>query len=126
MVTDPTYCCWRTWIFLVTDSLYQALVNAGYQVTHRLAPEYTWDGTDPALAGFAGVVHLAGFTYFAGLSAAAQESLVTYVNAGGHYVTNMYTQYKVWETKTEPLMTDLALHRWGGGVQAPIIVSIVR
>jgi hypothetical protein len=45
----------------------------------------------------------------------AQTTLVNFVNAGGRYVTDMYTPYEVWTTQTEPLMADLALNQWGGG-----------
>src|SRR5919199_814906 len=38
-----------------TNSLADTLTQAGFSVTVRPAPEYTWDGTNPALDGFAAV-----------------------------------------------------------------------
>jgi len=101
-----------------TLALESALRDAVYAVTRRPGPEYTWTGADPAPDGFDAIVHLDGATYYASLSAAAQTALVNFVNGGGHYVTDMYTQYEVRTTATQPLMTDLALHQWGGGAAA--------
>ena len=46
-----------------TTALGTSLANAGFQVTVRPAPEFSWDGTNPALTGYALVIHLNGVTW---------------------------------------------------------------
>lgn len=69
-----------------TPALADTLAAAGFAVTVRPGPEYTWDGTDPALAGFDVVVHLNGSTYDGAFDFAAQQALSNYVQNGGGYV----------------------------------------
>jgi hypothetical protein len=91
-----------------TTALTTSLADAGLLVTVRPAPEYTWDGTNPALAGFDAVVHLNGTTYDWPLPASAQTALTDFVQNGGGYVTARWDGYEV-----QPGLAELALQEMG-------------
>jgi hypothetical protein len=79
-----------------TDALVNSLVAAGFQVTARPAPEYTWNGTNPSLTDYKVVVHLNGATYNPGeaLPPGAQVQLSAFVEAGGGYVAAQWNGFE--------------------------------
>lgn len=78
------------------DALVNSLAAAGFQVTARPAPEYTWNGTNPSLTGFKVVIHLNGSTYNPGqaLSIDAQTQLSAFVQAGGGFVASQWNGFE--------------------------------
>jgi Trehalose utilisation len=91
-----------------TNALANSLANAGFVVTLRPAPEYTWDGTNPSLSGFDAVVHLNGTTFDYPLPNSAQTALTSFVQGGGGYVTARWDGYE-----SQPQMTELVLQEMG-------------
>jgi hypothetical protein len=98
-------------------------------VTLRPAPEYTWDGTNPALDEYDVVIHLNGNTFGEGqaLSATAQSALVDFVMNGGAYVGAQWNSYEA--TGAQGVMQDLVLAGFPGSVEencasCPITYSI--
>jgi hypothetical protein len=92
-----------------TNALADTLTAAGFQVTIRPGPEYTWDGTNPALAGFAVVVHLNGASYDGTLDLGAQQALKAFVENGGGFIGAQWNGYEY-----TPEMSDLVLQTTGG------------
>jgi hypothetical protein len=103
-----------------TSALANSIVDAGFVVTIRPAPEYTWDGTNPSLDGYDLIIHLNGNTVSDGqmLSPAAQSVLVDFVRAGGGFIGSQWNSYEVWNTQEmtgEPaVMQDLVLAGFPG------------
>ncbi|MBI4521199.1 MAG: hypothetical protein HY701_10200 [Gemmatimonadetes bacterium] len=97
-----------------TTALVNALTAAGNNVTHRPAPEYTWNGTNPPLDGFQCVVHLDGFTYFQPLPVAAQQMLETFVSNGGGFIASQWDGYEL-TVNQQVNMPNLVLQRWADG-----------
>jgi hypothetical protein len=91
-----------------TPALADTLAAAGFQVTVRPGPEYTWDGTNPALAGFDVVVHLNGSTYDGAPVSGAQQALNSFVQNGGGYVGAQWNG-----AEFTPDMPDLILQAVG-------------
>jgi hypothetical protein len=91
-----------------TPALVDTLTAAGFQVTVRPGPEYTWDGTNPALAGFDVVVHLNGSTYDGAPVQSAQQALSSFVQNGGGYVGAQWNG-----AEFTPDMSDLILQGVG-------------
>jgi hypothetical protein len=77
-----------------TNALASNLANAGFQVTVRPAPENTWDGTNPALTGYALVIHLNGFTWNTPLRAGGQVALTSFVQNGGGFIRGQWNGYE--------------------------------
>jgi MBG domain/Thrombospondin type 3 repeat len=77
-----------------TTALGNSLANAGFQVTVRPAPENTWDGTNPALTGYAVVIHLNGFTWATALRAGGQTALTSFVQNGGGFIAAAWNGYE--------------------------------
>ncbi len=96
-----------------TNALADTLTDAGFQVTVRPAPEYTWDGTNPVLAGFDAVIHLNGAGYDGTLNDVAQQALSDFVANGGGYIGAEWNGVEF-----TPLMADLVLQTAGGGADA--------
>ena len=94
-----------------TAALASSIAAAGFQVTSRLAPENTWNGTNPALTGFAAVVHLNGATWNAPLPPAAQTALTSFVQNGGGFVAGQWNGYEA--TVGQKSMPDLVLQTYG-------------
>jgi hypothetical protein len=92
-----------------TNALKDTLTEAGFQVTVRPAPEYTWDGTNPVLAGFDAVIHLNGAGYDGTFSDAAQQALSDFVANGGGYIGAEWNGVEF-----TPSMADLVLQTAGG------------
>jgi MBG domain-containing protein/trehalose utilization protein len=92
-----------------TDALRDTLDAAGFQVSVRQAPEYTWTGSDPVLDGFDVVVHLNGSTYDVPLTPGGQRALNSFVQGGGGYVGAQWNPVE-WT----PEMADLLLTNYGG------------
>jgi hypothetical protein len=92
-----------------TNALKDTLTEAGFQVTVRPAPEYTWDGTNPALAGFDAVIHLNGAGYDGTLNDVAQQALSDFVANGGGYIGAEWNG-----NEFTPSMADLVLQTAGG------------
>jgi hypothetical protein len=92
-----------------TTALANSIATAGFLVTVRPAPEYTWDGTDPSLDGYDLVIHLNGNTFSEGqtLSATAQTALVNFVNAGGGFIGSQWSGLEA--LGEQALMQDLVL-----------------
>ena len=112
-----------------TTALANSVANAGFLVTMRPAPEYTWDGTNPALDEYDVVIHLNGNTFSEGqtLSATAQSTLVDFVRGGGAYVGAQWNSYEA--TGEQAVMQDLVLAGFPGSVEencasCPITYSI--
>src|SRR6476659_8474044 len=99
-----------------TSALADTLTAAGFQVTVRPGPEYTWDGTNPGLAGFNAVVHLDGATYDIPLPSAAQTALTSFVQNGGGYIGAQWGGY---EALNQPDMADLVLLGMGSDQAGP-------
>ena len=113
-----------------TTALANSIAGAGFLVTMRPAPEYTWDGTNPSLDEYDLVIHLNGNTFSEGqtLSAAAQSTLVDFVRAGGGYIGSQWNSYEA--TGEQGVMQDLVLAGFPGSVEencasCPITYSIV-
>jgi hypothetical protein len=92
-----------------TTALADTLTDAGFQVTVRPAPEYTWDGSNPVLDGFDAVIHLNGAGYDGVLNESAQQALSDFVAAGGGYIGAEWNGLEY-----TPLMSDLVLQTAGG------------
>jgi hypothetical protein len=97
-----------------TSDLASRLTAAGFQVTVRLSPENTWDGSNPALTGFAAVIHLNGFTWNRPLPVAAQTALNNYVQNGGGFVGAQWNGYE-FKINQQRHMLNLVLLGYGGG-----------
>jgi hypothetical protein len=97
-----------------TAALAGRLTAAGFELTVRPSPENTWDGTNPALSGFAAVIHLNGFTWNRALPAAAQTALQTYVQNGGGFVGAQWNGYE-FKINQQKFMSNLVLLGYGGG-----------
>ncbi len=97
-----------------TTALANSIAEAGYLVTMRPAPEYTWDGTNPSPEGYDVIIHLNGNTFGDNqtLSAGAQSTLVDFVRAGGAYVGAQWNSYEA--TTTQGDMPDLVLAGFPG------------
>lgn len=98
-----------------TTALVDALTAAGNTVTLRPPPEYTWDGTNPPLAGFDVVILLDGATPYNGFSPTAQTAMVNFVSAGGGFISSGWLGYEV-VFGISPLMRDIALQGAGSGL----------
>jgi hypothetical protein len=99
-----------------TTALANSIADAGFLVTVRPAPEYTWDGTNPSLDGFDLVIHLNGNTVGPDflLSADAQATLVNFVRGGGGFIGSQWSGY---ETGIgQDVMQDLVLMGFNGDV----------
>jgi MBG domain-containing protein/trehalose utilization protein len=98
-----------------TTALVNSLAAAGFLVTARPAPEYTWNGTNPTLSGFNVVVHLNGSTYNPGqaLSLDAQTQLTAFVQAGGGFVAGQWNAFEQ-ANGSQLNMRDLVLQGNGG------------
>ena len=77
-----------------TTALANSIVNAGFHVGVKRAPEYNWFGSNPALDGYDVVIHLNGFTYNVGLASSAQTALKTFVSNGGGFVGAQWNGYE--------------------------------
>ncbi|MEO7137709.1 MAG: hypothetical protein ABI037_08320, partial [Gemmatimonadales bacterium] len=77
-----------------TTALANSIVNAGFHVGVKRAPEYNWFGSNPALDGYDVVIHLNGFTYNVGLASNAQTALKTFVSNGGGFVGAQWNGYE--------------------------------
>src|SRR3954451_1929762 len=97
-----------------TDALAASLADSGVQVTVRPGPEYTWDGTNPSLAGFDVVIHLNGATYDYVLSLEAQDALTSFVQNGGGFVGAQWDGYD-----PQPNMSSLVLQGTGFDPSGP-------
>lgn len=77
-----------------TTALENSITAAGYQVTVRPGPEYTWNGASPSLSGYSVVVHLNGATYDQALPPSAQTALSNFVLYGGGFVGSQWNGYE--------------------------------
>jgi hypothetical protein len=103
-----------------TTALGTSLANAGFQVTLRPAPEYTWNGTNPALTGYALVIHLNGFTWSNALPAAGQTALTNFVQNGGGFIAASWNGYEA-TSGTQKGMPQLVLQGTGASCGQCII-----
>ena len=87
-----------------TTALATSIVNAGFHVGVKRAPEYNWFGTNPSLDGYDVVIHLNGFTYNIPLATSAQTALKTFVSNGGGFVGAQWNGY---EEAVEPADRDV-------------------
>jgi hypothetical protein len=101
-----------------TTALADTLADAGFQVSVRPAPEYTWSGADPSLAGYAVVVHLNGATFSDALSWEAQAELNSFVQNGGGFIGAQWNGYELTLAR-QTNMPDLVLDSVGGRVDTP-------
>jgi MBG domain-containing protein len=99
---------------VATTALATSLGDAALQVTVRPGPEYTWDGTDPALSGFDVVIHLNGSSYESPLPASAQDALTSFVQNGGGFIGAQWNGQE-----SQPQLTDLILQAYGGDPAGP-------
>src|SRR5918993_4280291 len=99
-----------------TTTLANSIADAGFLVTVRPAPEYTWDGTNPSLDGFDLVIHLNGNTVGPNflLSADAQAALVNFVRNGGGFIGSQWSGYEA--GIGQDVMQDLVLMGFNGDV----------
>ncbi|MEN8179574.1 MAG: hypothetical protein ABFS39_13295, partial [Pseudomonadota bacterium] len=96
-----------------TTNLTNALSAAGFNVTRRPPPEYTWDTTNPPLTDFDCVIHLNGNTYQVPLPVTAQTALVDFVRNGGGFIGSQWNGYER-ATNRQVDMNDLVLQLWPG------------
>jgi hypothetical protein len=109
-----------------TTALGTSLANAGFQVTLRPAPEYTWDGTNPALTGYAVVIHLDGFTWSAALRPSGQAALTSFVQNGGGFIAASWNGYEA-TFGTQKGMPELVLQGTGANCgQCIITYNVVQ
>jgi hypothetical protein len=103
-----------------TTALANKIADAGFLVTLRPAPEFTWDGTNPSPEAYDVIIHLNGNTIEVGeaLSPAAQGALVDFVRAGGGFIASQWNSYEAWDieqTTGQPAaMQDLVLAGFPG------------
>jgi hypothetical protein len=95
-----------------TTALASKLTQTGFQVTVRPAPENTWNGSNPALTGFAAVIHLNGFTWTNPLPVAGQTALSTFVENGGGYIAGQWNGYEAVKGQQKS-MPNLVLQGYG-------------
>jgi len=108
-----------------TTALGNSLANAGFQVTVRPAPEYSWDGTNPALTSYALVIHLNGFTWATPLRAASQAALTSFVQNGGGFIGATWNGYEA--TVSQRSMPELVLQGTGANCgQCVITYNVVQ
>jgi hypothetical protein len=108
-----------------TTALGNSLANAGFQVTVRPAPEYSWDGTNPALTGYALVIHLNGFTWATPLRAASQTALTSFVQNGGGFIGAAWNGYEA--TVSQRSIPELVLQGTGANCgQCVITYNVVQ
>ena len=93
-----------------TDSLVKSVKAAGFEVS-SFFPEYAWDGTNPALTGFAAVIHLNGATWNIPLPVSAQTALTSFVQNGGGFVGAQWNGYEA--TVSQTAMPNLVLQTYG-------------
>jgi MBG domain-containing protein/thrombospondin type 3 repeat protein len=103
-----------------TTALGTSLSSAGFQVTMRPAPEFTWDGTNPALTGYALVIHLNGFTWNTALRPGGQTALTSFVQNGGGLIAAQWNGYEQ-TFGTQKGMPDLVLQGTGANCGQCII-----
>jgi hypothetical protein len=103
-----------------TTALGNSLANAGFQVTVRPAPEFTWDGTNPALTGYALVIHLNGATWSTPLRPGGQTALTTFVENGGGFIAASWNGYEA-TSGTQKGMPQLVLQGTGASCSQCII-----
>jgi MBG domain-containing protein/thrombospondin type 3 repeat protein len=109
-----------------TTALGNSLASAGFQVTVRPAPEYTWDGTNPALTGYALVVHLNGFTWSNAMRPAGQAALTSFVQSGGGFIGATWNGYEAIRG-TQKGMPELVLQGTGSDCgQCIITYNVVQ
>ena len=98
-----------------TERLAGTIADAGFEVTLRPGPEYSWDGTNPALDGFNVVIHLNGATFSDGLPTPGQGALNSFVQNGGGFIGSQWNQYEFYSSGTQIDMPDLVLQKYGEG-----------
>jgi hypothetical protein len=101
-----------------TNALANSLTQAGFQVTVRPSPEFTWDASNPPLTGFTAVVHLDGFSWNRALPIAAQAALSNFVQNGGGFVGTQWIGYEL-KIGQQPSMPNLVLLGYGGSPSGP-------
>lgn len=102
-------------IGLATPDLVLSLEDAGLTVTLSETDENSYDGTNPKLTYFDGVVHLSGTTYGDAMGKNGQQALVDFVNAGGGYIHTEWSAYEVEYSSLSILAEIHALTRVSGG-----------
>jgi hypothetical protein len=107
-----------------TTALGNSLASAGFQVTVRPAPEWSWDGTNPALTGYALVVHLNGFTWETALRPGGQTALTSFVRNGGGLIAAQWNGYEQ-TFGTQKGMPELVLQGTGPNCGQCIITYAV-
>ena len=95
-----------------TYALAAALSSAGFTVTHRPAPEFTYDGLNPALSDHNCVVHLDGQTYQKPLPLKTQGAMSRFVADGGGYIGAQWNSDEFQTGKAND-MADLILQEQG-------------
>ena len=96
-----------------TTALANSIVNAGFHVGVKSAPEYNWFGTNPSLDGYDVVIHLNGFTYNIPLAQSAQSALKAFVSNGGGFVGAQWNGYEE-VSGQQTQMSELVLHSSNG------------
>lgn len=94
-----------------TSALTAALAGVGNSVTVRPPPEYTWNGTNPSLAGFNCVIHLDGATFDTPLPVGSQTLLETFVSGGGGFIASQWDGYER-AIGQQTSMNNLVLQLW--------------
>jgi hypothetical protein len=94
-----------------TTALANSIVNAGFHVGVKRAPEYNWFGTNPSLDGYDVVIHLNGFTYNVPLATSAQNALKSFVSNGGGFVGAQWNGYEELALQ-QTVMSELVLQSW--------------
>ena len=91
-----------------TDALANSIVDAGFHVGVRAAPEYNWFGTNPVATDFDVVIHLNGATFQLPLAPNAQTALSNFVFNGGGFIGSQWNGVE--ETQgSQTGMSDLVL-----------------
>ncbi len=96
-----------------TTALVNALTAAGNMVT-VVAPEFSWDSTNPPLTGFNCVIHVDGGTPYTSLPVQSQTALESFVGNGGGFIGSQWDGYERVQ-RGQTSMNDLVLQTWFTG-----------
>jgi hypothetical protein len=97
-----------------TTALQTALTDAGAAVTLSGAPEYQYNGANPAPGDFSEVIHLDGSTQLQDMPTAGQTALVSYVQSGGTFVGGEWAAYEHSQGRLQSMQNLILFDRQGG------------
>lgn len=99
-----------------TQSLVDALTNAGMTVTLSQTPEYQYNGTNPSPSGFDAVIHMNGSTPYDDMPTAGQQALVAFVQNGGGYIGGAWNNYEYLAGRMQHMRDLILLTNYIGAI----------